>query len=414
MIASQPDAPPPCGPAPDRRARARPQRMRGLEVGIGRYRSGERRPRTASAYVAVSVHPERRCGEGAAAASSRCSAPTSPGQLAARHAGRPRQGARRAQLRGGRRAVARRPGGASPPSPSRRASRRRCSSRRRATRTRRATPLSKSGALSRPASASGVDYVKHRGRQPRRGGHRRQRRRRLRRRRSARARGSQERRRPDRASALPQRDRRASGRRHRDGLRRSRLVREGLSGVLGGGTTGGLLETLLTGQGDAIAATLIPEEDRLRIEAVGTATGSGHRRDPGQGRRERRDQDAPRRLRARARRQRRRRRSEAAAAAARLAGRPDRDRAQPRALAAGVEHRPEHRARRARLDGPRRALRPRLRRRTHRRRPVVESSDPARDATCRPAPADRARRASSSPACPAVGAAATRRASTRA
>jgi hypothetical protein len=48
-----------------------------------------------------------------------------------------------------------------------------------------------------------------------------------------------------------------------------------LSGVLGGGTTGGLLETLLTGQGDAIAATLIPEEDRLRIEAVGTATGSG-------------------------------------------------------------------------------------------------------------------------------------------
>jgi hypothetical protein len=45
--------------------------------------------------------------------------------------------------------------------------------------------------------------------------------------------------------------------------------------LLGGGTTAGLLESLLTGQGDAIAATLIPETGQLRIEAVGTATGKG-------------------------------------------------------------------------------------------------------------------------------------------
>jgi hypothetical protein len=42
-----------------------------------------------------------------------------------------------------------------------------------------------------------------------------------------------------------------------------------------GGSTAGLLQTLLTGQGDAIAATVIPESGQLRIEAVGTATGKG-------------------------------------------------------------------------------------------------------------------------------------------
>ncbi len=48
-----------------------------------------------------------------------------------------------------------------------------------------------------------------------------------------------------------------------------------LAGLIGEGTTGDIVRTLLTGQGDAIAAALIPEGDSIRVEAAGTATGKG-------------------------------------------------------------------------------------------------------------------------------------------
>ena len=52
-------------------------------------------------------------------------------------------------------------------------------------------------------------------------------------------------------------------------------VAELIGGLLGGGTTAQLIEPVLSAQGDAIAASVIPERDGLRIEAVGTGTGSG-------------------------------------------------------------------------------------------------------------------------------------------
>ena len=48
-----------------------------------------------------------------------------------------------------------------------------------------------------------------------------------------------------------------------------------VGGLLGGGTTAQFIEPVVKAQGDAIAATVIPEGDELRIEAVGTGTGSG-------------------------------------------------------------------------------------------------------------------------------------------
>lgn len=52
-------------------------------------------------------------------------------------------------------------------------------------------------------------------------------------------------------------------------------VAELIGGLLGGGTTAQLIEPVLSAQGDAIAASVIAERDGLRIEAVGTGTGSG-------------------------------------------------------------------------------------------------------------------------------------------
>ena len=93
-------------------ARARPQRLRGLEVGIGRHRSGERRPRDRQRVRRGQRAPRGRCGEERRGRVTVAVRHHEPRPAPARHAGRPRQGARRPQLRGRRRAVARRPGGA--------------------------------------------------------------------------------------------------------------------------------------------------------------------------------------------------------------------------------------------------------------------------------------------------------------
>lgn len=48
-----------------------------------------------------------------------------------------------------------------------------------------------------------------------------------------------------------------------------------LGRLAGGDSIGSLLGSVLSGQADAIAATLIPEEDQLKLAAVGTGTGMG-------------------------------------------------------------------------------------------------------------------------------------------
>ena len=183
-------------------------------------------PETASAYVAVSVHPEGDAGKNAAAASQSLFGTTSPGQLLLDTlAGRAKalDGLSYeedvAPWLGDQVALAAVPVEEGKSAPLLVAATRDEDKARDA--------LDKSGALSRPASASGVDYVRTPDGSL-----------------AAAvtdgaaivgsdaavqlvARGNQERGRPDRASALPQRDRRASGRRHRDGLRRSGLFREG-------------------------------------------------------------------------------------------------------------------------------------------------------------------------------------------
>ena len=302
------------------RSRSALERMRGLGLRVGRHRSCERRPRLGLGATSPSrstptaslqarrARSRRRCSAVPPRARRLLDALTDRaealGKLVLRATTSRRGSGTRSRSRRCRSATRR-------PKP--------LLSRRRATRTRRARRSTKSGKLAVKASAGGTDYVRTAdgalagavvdgavvlG--------------------SAQAvelslDGRQGRRDAGRASALPQRGRRAAeGRASRPPTPTSTRWRRRSPSSLGGGTTAGLLQTLLTGQGDAIAATLIPETGRAADRGGRHGHGQGHRGDPGEGRSERGDHHASGRLVARARRERRRADAQAAAPAPRL------------------------------------------------------------------------------------------------
>ena len=140
-------------------------------------------------------------------------------------------------------------------------------------------------------------------------------------------------------------------------------IAELLGGLLGGGATAQLIEPVLSAQGDAIAASVIPEQDGLRIEAVGTGTGSGIAAVQARGGAAQGDHDGARRRLAGARDQRRRRHDRDARRGGLVGRRAAGGRRQRADRADRVLARAEAAGRHPRLDGRRRPLRARHRRR---------------------------------------------------